>query len=391
MMEFFQFQVPTRIVGGEPGFLQTMAPELATFTGMRAAVITDAVICTLPAYQQMLTSLEESNIQVVASYQSVPQDSDVQVVHTVRDSLRPMECELLIAIGGGSVMDTAKAVNIVLTHAGDLLEYQGAHILTEPLLPLIVIPTTVGTGSEVTMVSVIADATDHRKLTFVDYRLAPTLAVLDPAVTFSLPKSLVAATAMDALTHAIEAFIDVEHSPFSDLYAVEAARIIREQLLCALDDHGYEEARTHLQMAATMAGIAFNHSMVGIVHALAHALGGVSRVPHGVANSLMLVEGLQFNMEEVPERIAEIGVRAGFVDVQNDVQATAKAAIVAIAQLRADVCAKSGIASTLSAAGVSYEQIPLLVERASEDGSLLYNPRMAEENDLLKMYEHMMK
>lgn len=152
----------------------------------------------------------------------------------------------------------------------------------------------------------------------------------------------------------------------------------------------------HLQLASTMAGVAFNHSMVGVVHAMAHALGGVARVPHGVANSLMLTEGLQFNLAEAPERIAEIGVRAGFVQATGDISDTwtastaAQATVDAVAALRAAVCRETGMAETLSQAGVRREQLPLLVERACEDGSLLYNPRLATDDDILQMFERAM-
>lgn len=390
MIDFFQFYSPTRIVAGKPGLLGELAPELAPFAGLRAGIVTDPVLGAMAYFRSLDASLAAVGIAVGAVYRDVPQDSDVDVVHAVRDLFAANQCDLIIAVGGGSVIDTAKAVNIVMTHGGELRDYQGAHILTEPLLPLIAVPTTVGTGSEVTMVAVIADTQDKRKLTLLDHRLAPALAVLDPQVTFSLPQKLVAATAMDALTHALEAFIDLEHSPFSDMWAVAAADMIRDNLVRALQPEGFAEARTRLQWASTMAGIAFNHSMVGIVHAMAHALGGVARVPHGVANSLMLTQGLRFNMEEVSERIADIGVRAGFVQAAPDARSTAQATIEAVAELRATVCRITGMAETLTQAGVRREQLPLLVERASEDGSLLYNPRLALEDDIRELFEGVM-
>ncbi len=390
MIDFFQFYSPTRIVGGKPGLLGQLAPELAPFAGLRAGIVTDPVLGTMIYFRSLETSLAEAGIEVAAVYQDVPQDSDVDVVHAVRDLFAANRCDMIIAVGGGSVIDTAKAVNIVMTHGGELRDYQGAHILTETLLPLVVVPTTVGTGSEVTMVAVIADSQDKRKLTLLDHRLSPTLAVLDPQVTFSLPPKLVAATAMDALTHALEAYIDLEHSPFGDLWAVAAADMIRDNLATALQPEGFAEARTRLQWASTMAGIAFNHSMVGIVHAMAHALGAVAKIPHGVANSLMLTEGLQFNSEEVADRIADIGVRAGFVKAMVDTSATAQATIAAVAALRATACRSTGIPETLVQAGVRRDQLPLLVERACEDGSLLYNPRQATDDDILQMFERVL-
>ncbi|OFW79153.1 MAG: hypothetical protein A2201_12475 [Alicyclobacillus sp. RIFOXYA1_FULL_53_8] len=401
MLEFFQFFSPTRIVGGKPGFLSELAPELEVFRGRRAGVVMDSVIAKLNLLEALTPSLTETEIEIVAIYTEVPQDSDVAVVERVAEQFQAANVDLLFAIGGGSVIDTAKAANILLTHGGQLADYQGAQVLTNPLLPLVAVPTTVGTGSEVTMVAVVVDRLDHRKLTFVDRTLAPSLAVLDPAVTFTLPNRLVATTAMDALTHALEAFIDLEHSPLSDAFAVAAADMIRTNLLPALAATGYEESRANLQMASTMAGIAFNHSMVGIVHALAHALGGVAGVPHGLANALMLTEGLTCNLEVAADRIAEVGLRSGFVavgDASTTVAAKgagedvlrARAMIATVGRLWNQAAEIANLPRTLHAAGVTAAQLDLLVERASEDGSLVYNPKFVELEEIREMYHNVM-
>jgi len=411
VLDFFQFFSPTRIVGGKPGFLSELAPELEAYRGRKAGVVMDNVIAQLNLLDALAPSLTETEIEIVSVYTEVPQDSDVKVVEQVARQFQAAEVELLFAIGGGSVIDTAKAANILLSHGGKLSDYQGAQVLTNPLLPLVAVPTTIGTGSEVTMVAVVVDRQDHRKLTFVDRTLAPSLAVLDPAVTFTLPNRLVATTAMDALTHALEAFIDLEHSPLSDAFAVAAVDLIRTNLLPALASTGYEESRANLQMASTMAGIAFNHSMVGIVHALAHALGGVAGVPHGLANALMLTEGLTCNLEVAADRIAEVGLRSGFIEAgESNAKLTAKesresessenegsgndasarAVIEAVGQLWSQVAELAKLPRTLTAAGVTDAQLDLLVERASEDGSLVYNPRFVELEEILRMYQNVM-
>lgn len=391
LLDFFQFFSPTRIVGGTPGFLAQLGPELEDFRGLKVGVVMDRVIEKLGLLDTLLASLQEVEMTVAATFSDVPQDSDVAVVEDVARRFQDAGVHLLLAMGGGSVIDTAKAVNIVLTHGGDLRDYQGAQVLTKPLLPLIVVPTTVGTGSEVTMVSVVVDRADHRKLTFVDRAIAPTLAVLDPAVTFTLPPSLVATTAMDALTHALEAFIDLEHSPFSDAWAVAAASMIRQNLLPALNDSGFEEARANLQIASTMAGVAFNHSMVGIVHALAHSLGGVAGVPHGLANTLMLCEGLQSNLETAMDRMSEIGLRAGFLEQSSgDDFRDSQAMIQSVREFQQQVMELAQLPRNLKQAGVTEDQLEFLVERASEDGTLVYNPKVVEPEEILQMYRNMM-
>ena len=389
MDTFFQFYLPTRIVVGSPGWLADAAVELESFQGRRAGVVTDAVIRGLASFQALGPVLAEAGIEWAATFDNVPPDSDVDVVEAVSRTFQEAGCDMLVAVGGGSVIDTAKAVNIVLTAGGDLRDYQGVQVLTAPLFPLVVIPTTVGTGSEVTSIAVVLDKQDDRKLTFVDKHLTPTLALLDPAVTFTLPVTMVAATAMDALTHAVEAFVDVEHSPFSDMYAVEASRRIRSRLLTALNPEDNQEARAELQWASTLAGVAFNHSMVGVVHALAHSLGSVARVPHGVANYLMLVEGLRCNADEVPDRIVEFAVKTGFVAAESP-DVDVNTAIAAIESFRDEVGRKAGLPTNLTGAGVRPDQIPALVEKASEDGSLVYNPRYVSEEELQEMYERRM-
>lgn len=385
MIDVYQHHIPTRIVSGQHGLLTQCGPELEAYRHSRAGLVTDKVIGSLGFVEQLIQSLEEAGIELVSTFSDVPQDSDVETVTRAAVQFRDANCNLLIALGGGSVIDTAKAANILLTHDGELLDYQGAEVLSASLLPLIAIPTTVGTGSEVTSVAVIADRTDHRKLTFVDKALAPTIALLDPAVTASLPKGLIAMTAMDALTHALEAYIDVLHNPFSDAWAVTAAALIRENLKPALGDPANEEtlsARASLQTASTMAGIAFQHSMVGVVHAVAHALGGVAGVPHGLANALMLTEGLQCNSEVEGARIAEIGRLSGF-------SSEGEAAVIrAVDVFRRDILESASLPLTLTGAGVTVDMIPLIVERASEDGTMIYNPKYVDVAELTQMVQN---
>jgi alcohol dehydrogenase len=390
VLEFFQYHLPTRIVGGQAGFLTEMAPELLPYEGCRAGLITDDVMMKLGILEKIKPCLEEAGIKMERIYHHVPPDSDVELVEEIAADFAKAGCDLLIAIGGGSVIDTAKAVNILLSHGGQLRDYQGAQIITQPLFPLIVVPTTVGTGSEVTNVAVIVDRQEQRKLTFLDHSLAPTLAVLDPMVTYTLPAHLTASTAIDALTHALEAYIDLEHNPFSDAMAVSAVRLIRSNLHQALQKEEYQEARAHLQIASTMAGIAFNHSMVGIVHAMGHALGSVSGVPHGVANSLMLVEGLRCNLEAAADRIALIGVETGWVTPKSSTEETAISLIHEVDSFLEQIAQASGLPRTLKKAGVKETDLPLLVQRATEDGSLVYNPKPVEADEIETMFRNVM-
>jgi alcohol dehydrogenase len=403
VLEFFQYMTKTRIVGGHAGILCELGPELEPFRAKMACVVTDKVVQNLDILSNLEKSLHSVGIEVKDVFADVPQDSDVEVVERVASRFAAARCELLIAIGGGSVIDTAKAVNILLAHGGKLRDYQGVQMLTEPLLPLIVVPTTVGTGSEVTKVAVVVDREDFRKLTFVDDRICPTIAVLDPLVTFSLPNRLVVSTAIDAFTHAIESYIDLEHAPFSDSLAIAAGRLIRENLPSALADadetwnEARNEARANLQIASTMAGNAFSHSMVGIVHALAHALGSVAGVPHGIANGLMLMEGIRCNAEVAGDRIAEFAFMSGFTNQTDQMNHTnpslsveagnvTQNAIVRLEKFRNQVFTMANLSLELQSYGVESGHLPLLVERALEDGAMVYNPKVVEANEVLQMY-----
>ncbi len=390
MFDFFQYCSPTRMVGGHAGILSELGPELELYRGRKACIVMDKVVRTLGILEQFRISLNAANIEISDVFDEVPQDSDVEVVEMAAHRFRNASCELLVAIGGGSVIDTAKAVNILLAHGGELRDYQGAQTLTEPLLPLIVVPTTVGTGSEATMVAVVVDRKEHRKLTFVDRAICPTLAVLDPLVADSLSGRLVVSTALDAFTHAIESYIDVEHSPFSDALAVGAGRLIHNHLLTALTDGDYGDARANLQIASTMAGIAFNHSMVGVIHAMAHSLGGVAGVPHGVANGLMLVEGLTCNVVAAADRIAEFGLYTGFVASGDIGVETAIQTIEAIRRFRDSAFARVNLPIALQAFGVQASHLPLLIERAMEDGTMIYNPKVVEPDEVGQMFKRMM-
>ncbi|MBW1898739.1 MAG: iron-containing alcohol dehydrogenase, partial [Deltaproteobacteria bacterium] len=223
------------------------------------------------------------------------------------------KCDMLIAIGGGSVIDTAKVANLLLVKGGKVSDHMGAYLLdsNEKLHPAIFIPTTAGTGSEVTKVAVIADPDNDVKLPFAEEKFLPDLAILDPEVTVSMPGKLTAATGMDALTHAIEAYVDKEWSPASDALALHSIKLISSNILQACAKPKDLQARGAMLVGSFMAGVAFSHSMVGMVHGISHALGGVYHIPHGLANALILPEVMEYNLDAGIDRFADIATALG--------------------------------------------------------------------------------
>lgn len=372
---FFQFYCPTKIVFN-PGIAKDFSAELSVFSLSRVLVITDKMLLDLGVVKPVLEGLKNAGVEVAAVFSDVPANSELKVIQRCADEAIRNEVGGTIAVGGGSVIDTAKGVNILLTHGGDLVnDYSGAETLPGPLKPLIAIPTTAGTGSEVTHAAVILDAESHTKLSFVDRNLAPHLAVLDPELTIGLPPKLTAATAMDALTHAIECYTSIQSNPISEAFAAKAIPLIRKNIMKAVL-HGEDiEARGGLLTAATIAGIAFDHAMVGCVHGMAHATGGLVGIHHGTANSIFLPWGMEYNIEVCTGKYAEIAELLGVKTEGLSAEAAARKGIEAIKRLRVELYQACGLPYRLKDAGVKEDLLEAIAEGAVNDGTSFYNPR----------------
>jgi len=292
---------------------------------------------------------------------------------------REKGAEGIIAMGGGSSLDTAKAANIVFSLGGDLVEdYSGTQTITRELNPLIAIPTTAGTGSEVTSSAVILDEESNSKLSFNDSYMRPTLALLDPELTLTLPAKVTAMTGMDALTHAIEAFTSLQANPMSDALAMKAIKLIKDNVISAVRQGDDLEVRSNMLIAANMAGIAFDHAMVGVVHAMSHATGGVAHVPHGMANNIFLPYGMEYNLETSAERYAGIARRFGIETSPMSQAEAAQAAIDYVRKMSQELKEACGLPNRLQEAGVREEQLETIAELAFEDGTCFFNPREVE-------------
>lgn len=375
MTDFYQFNCATRVVFNN-GLARDFGAELASLKLSRLFVVTDRVLVDLKIVEPVLAGIKKVGIEVVGLFQEVPANSELKVVRRCAAEAIQKKVDGLLAIGGGSVIDTTKAVNVLLTHGGDLVnDYSGAQTLPGPLRPMIAIPTTAGTGSEVSTAAVILDQESHAKLSFVDRHLAPHLAILDPEMTCSMPPKLTAATAMDALTHAVESYTSIQANPISRAFSRGAIPLIRSYLLRAILHGDDLEARGALLTAAVMAGIAFDHAMVGVVHAMAHATGGLAGVHHGTANSIFLPWGMEYNFEVAFKEYAEIaellGVRTGGMDTQ----AAARAAIQAIKRFREELYQACGLPRRLRDVGVTESMLEGIAQAAVDDGTSFYNPR----------------
>lgn len=381
--EFYQFHHPTKVIYGE-GLVNDFAHELEELGVKNYFIVSDQVLSSLGLIEQIKTGLEEAGFTITGEFYDVPQDASVEAVNGISRQATDSGAEGLIAIGGGSVIDAAKAANFVFSEGGDLIEdYSGAATLTRPLKPFIVIPTTAGTGSENTLVAIIYDVANKTKLAFSDKYLLPDLAVLDPVMTQSLPPGLTASTGMDALTHAVESYLGVDSSPHSEALAVAAIKYIFKYLVRATQKGDDLEARGGMLIAANMAGSSFSHSMVGCVHAMAHAVGGLTRVPHGVANAILLPHGMEYNFEESKEKFAALAPVMGVDVTGKSINEAARGAITAVRDLGRQLNALDALPVRLRDAGVPEESLSTIAEAAVEDGSVIYNPREVVAEEIL--------
>ncbi len=381
--EFYQFHHPTKVMYGE-GLVGDFAHELEELGVKNYFLVSDHVVDGLGLIQPIREGLAEAGFRITGEFYDVPQDASVEAVESISRQAKDSGAEGLIAVGGGSVIDAAKAANFIFSEGGDLIaDYSGAATLVRPLKPFIVIPTTAGTGSENTLVAVIYDVANKTKLLFSDKFLLPDLAVLDPLMTRSLPPGLTASTGMDALTHAVESYVGVDASPHSEALAVAAIKNIFQYLVRATKNGDDLEARGGMLIAANMAGSAFSHSMVGCVHAMGHAVGGLTRVPHGVANAILLPHGMEYNFEVSKEKYAALAPVMGVDTTGMSVDEAARAAIAAVRDLLRQLNALDAIPVRLKDAGVPHESLPAIAEAAAEDGTIVYNPREVEAEEIL--------
>lgn len=373
MVDFFEFQMGTRVLY-KPGLVGDIGNEVEGLASSRAFIVADAGVAQAGLLDHVRGGLERA-VEVVGIFTDVPSDSEVATVEHVAAQARDSGADLIVAVGGGSPIDTAKAVRILLTEGGDLRDYEGANVLVRPLMPMIAIPTTAGTGSEVTWAAVIHDLQTGIKLHFISPVLAPTLAVLDPEMTRSLPPRLTAATGIDALSHAVEAFVGNGNNPITDSLALQAIDMISNNLRAATHAPDDMEARGQMLVASCIAGIAFSSGIyganVGIVHAMAHMVGAHCHVHHGTAIAILLPHGMRFNSSVVPNRYSRIarsmGVNAGGrpeMDVIED-------GIEAVAAL----VAECGLPTRLRDVGVQEDDIPDLAEATTVEGAIFTNPR----------------
>lgn len=379
-MSYFEFQNAVKLLCGELA-LERIPSELQHLNAKRPLVLSDAVLAKIGTMAQVTSAMEAEGVTPAACFTDIPVDSSLAVVNKIAAFYREQDCDSIVAIGGGSVIDTAKGVRLVLSQdTDDIFSIIGLENVTNGRhIPFVVVPTTAGTGSECTGVAVIKNDENGVKMEFLSPFVEPDVAVIDPRMTEGLPPKATASTGMDALCHAVEACTCLQANPLSTAYGTAAIRLIAQNLETATVNGKNREARFNMALASTMAGIAFSNSMVGAVHAIGHALGGVCGVPHAVAMTILLPHVMRYNLSHSAGDYAAllpwlVGMDAAMATPADK---RAEAAIAAIETLGTKLNAACGLPLTLSAAGVSKDSFAKVAEFAVNDGALIVNPRAA--------------
>ena len=371
----FSFIMPTKIVCG-PGCISSLIVELQLNNGNKPIIVTDIGVRNAGILDKITSMLEQKNIEYIVYDGVEPNPKDVNVEEGAKIA-REFGADSIIAVGGGSPIDCAKSVGVLLAHNGEKIKkYEGKTAATKPLPLLITIPTTSGTGSELTFSSVITDTKNNYKMTIKSQYTAAKVAICDPELTLSLPKHITASTGMDALTHAIEAYTARCADPISDAMALYATELIYNNLVRAVNDGKNLAARSAMLLGSMIAGIAFSHSDVASVHCIAESLGGVYDLPHGVCNAIFLPYVMDYNMEYSVERYARLAKAMG-LNFENEFEGAVKA-VKAVKKLAADV--KLPIFSSLN---VNTDDFEKLAEMSVKNISTESNPRPMTKEDYL--------
>ena len=351
----------------------------------KALIVTDKVLGQIGIVKKVTDVLDNKDIEY-AIYDETKPNPTVKNVNDGLALLKEKECDFVISLGGGSAHDCAKGIALLATNGGEIKDYEGVDKSKKPQLPMVGINTTAGTGSEMTLFAIITDEERHIKMALVDKHLTPIIAVNDPMLMLAMPKSLTAATGMDALTHAIEAYVSTSATPITDACAEKAIELISNYLVNAVENGQDVEARDMMAYAEYLAGMAFNNASLGYVHAMAHQLGGFYNLPHGVCNAILLPHVQEYNKATSASRLAKIAkIMGGNIEGLTDEQG-ADLCIDMIKSLSQTI----GIPEGLGVLGVKESDFETLATNALNDACSLTNPRKGNLEEVIAIFKKAM-
>ncbi len=377
----YGFFIPTVSLMGV-GCAKETGDQAKALGATKLLIVTDAGLAAMGVADTIKGYVEAAGLEAAIFDGAEPNPTD----KNVHDGVKAYEengCDGIITLGGGSSHDCGKGVGMVVGNGGHIRDFEGVNQSTKPMPPFLAINTTAGTASEMTRFCIITNTDTHVKMAIVDWRCTPNIAINDPVLMVGKPAPLTAATGMDALTHAVEAYVSTIATPITDACAIKAIELVAEYLRQAVANGENMEARDKMAYAEYLAGMAFNNASLGYVHAMAHQLGGFYNLPHGVCNAVLLPVVCEFNAIANVKRFADIAVAMGEnIDGLSDVEA-AEVAIAAIRRLSADV----GIPAGLTELGVKEEDLKIMAENAQKDACMLTNPRKAKLEQVIDIYK----
>lgn len=368
MINPFRYEIPTAIEFGN-GVINDLSKHVIKLNGTKVLVVGDPGLVRAGVVDKLTKPLSDKRIPYV-TFTDIETDPDIHSVDKGIQLAKEKGCDIVVGVGGGSSLDTAKAIGLMLTNPGHIRDYVGMNLVPNPAVPVIAVPTTAGTGSEMTIWSVLSDKEKKVKLSVGSTFNCPTLALCDPELTTSLPPYITAATGMDALTHALESYVNKATQPISEGLSVQSMKMIAKNLRLAVVQGENVEARYQMLLASLIAAMAFNSTRLGLAHALAIPLGAHFKIPHGVVNAILLPEVMHFNLIGSVEKFAEIAaIFRENIEGLTEREAAEKS-VTAIRQLKKDI----GIVQTLSDFGVEEKHLDMIAEEAMLSGNVPVNP-----------------
>ena len=376
----FGFFIPTVTLLGV-GAAKEAGTQAKALGATNLLIVTDAGLAKMGVADQIKQLIVDAGLKAVIYSGAEPNPTDKNVRDGVK-AYKDNKCDGIVSLGGGSSHDCGKGIGLMIANGGDIRDYEGVNKSTKPMPPFLAINTTAGTASEMTRFCIITNSDTHVKMAIVDWRVTPNVAINDPLLMVGMPPALTAATGMDALTHAVEAYVSTIANPITDACALMAIKLIADYLRPAVANGTNLEARDKMAYAEYLAGMAFNNASLGYVHSMAHQLGGFYNLPHGVCNAILLPEVCAYNKIACPQRFADIAVAmgeniAGLAPVD-----AADVAIAAIRKLSKDV----GIPAGLAELGVKEADFEVMATNAKKDACQFTNPRLANLQQVMGMF-----
>ena len=372
--------LPTRNVFGM-GASKEAGELMKSLGGHKTMIVTDKFLAQSGMAAQIQSILSQSGVDSDIFDGAEPNPTDKNVEAGVA-AFQENGCDSILSLGGGSSHDCAKGIGMVAANGGRIHDYEGIDRSNRPLMPLMAVNTTAGTASEITRFCIITDTARKVKMSIVDWRVTPQIAINDPELMKGMPPSLTAATGMDALTHAIEAYVSTDSNPLTDAAAIMAIQMITHYLPKAVANGNYMKARDKMAYAQYLAGIAFNNASLGYVHAMAHQLGGFYNLPHGVCNAVLLPYVMRFNLIGNMARFQKIAVAVGVRDEGLSVCEAAERGIAAVQTMGRQL----GIPHSLKDLGVNPADFATMAENAQKDVCSLTNPRTATKEQIIEVF-----